>query len=122
MSPELHPFPVPLSQSPTKSPPNVNTYDYRYEQDNNISDIIEQREREVRNQGNWSDVEGEEFLREYMNLPPQLPPPSRRDPHLRPRGPTLNPPLPRNSLPPHVGHTSKKPNGMKTRANWSTKT
>ena len=119
MSPKFHPFPILISQSPTESPPNVNTYDYGYEQDNNINDIIEQREWEVRNQGNWSDVEGEEFLREYMNLPPQPPPPSRRGSHFRPRGPALNPPLPKNSPPPHVGHTSKKPNGMKTRAKWS---
>ena len=31
--------------------------------------MIEEREWEVRHEGNWMDREGEEFMREYLNIP-----------------------------------------------------
>ena len=58
-------------------------------QEKNIDDILEQREWEVRNVGNWLDGKGEEFFRDYNDLP--LPP--TKGLQLREREPTLHPPL-----------------------------
>ena len=58
-------------------------------QEKNIDEILEEREWEVRNVGNWLDGEGEEFLREYNDLP--LPP--TKGPQLREREPAHHPPL-----------------------------
>ena len=58
-------------------------------QEKNIDDILEQRKWEVRNVGNWLDGEGEEFFRDYNDLP--LPP--TKGPQLREREPTQHPPL-----------------------------
>ena len=108
MSIELHSLSILLFQSPTRRSPSVSNYDYGYEIGKNINDIIEERKWEVRKEGNWSDVEGEEFIREYMDLRPLPPSPSRRSPQLRLRGLALNPPLLRDPLPPSMDQTSKQ--------------
>ena len=48
----------------------------------NIDDLIQEREWELRHEVNWIDVEGDDFMREYLHLP--SPPPPRR-PALRER-------------------------------------
>ena len=58
-------------------------------EDKNIDDILEEKEWEVRNVGNWLDGEGEEFFRDYNDLP--LPP--TKGPQLRVREPAQHPPL-----------------------------
>ena len=58
-------------------------------QQKNIDDILKQREWEVKNVRNWLDGEGEEFFRDYNDLP--LPP--TKGPQLREREPAQHPPL-----------------------------
>ena len=58
-------------------------------QEKNIDEILEQREWEVRNVGNWLDGEREEFFRAYNDLP--LPP--TKGPQLRERELAQHPPL-----------------------------
>ena len=55
----------------------------------NIDDILEEREWEVRNVGNRLDGEGEEFFRDYNDLPP----PPKRGPQLRERELAQHPPF-----------------------------
>ena len=58
-------------------------------QDKTIDDILEEKEWEVRNVGDWLDGEGEEFFRDYNDLP--LPP--TKGPQLRERELVQHPPL-----------------------------
>ena len=73
---EVHLLSIHLCQSPIRRLHHVSDYAYGCEHGNNINDFIEERDLEVGNEGNWSDIDGEEFVRHYMNLPP-LPPSSK---------------------------------------------
>ena len=53
---------------PTSSHIHVNEDSTNSLQVHNLDDLLEEREYEVRNKGNWIDGEGEEFLRNYHNL------------------------------------------------------
>ena len=72
-----------FSTSPHDISENFSGYEHQYRRH-----YGREREWEVRHEGNWlNDEEGEEFMRNYMNLPTC---PMRR-PNLRPRGAANNP-------------------------------
>ena len=67
-------------------------------QENNIDDILEKKEWEVRNEANWLDEEGEKFLRNYHVLS-KLP---KMRLQLRERESTLHSSLRRPPIPPQA--------------------
>ena len=84
-------------------------------QEKNIDDILEQREWEVRNVGNWLDGEGEEFFRLYNDLP--LPP--TKGPLFREREPAQHPPLRKPPTSPKSKNGSQNNREKKRRCKWS---
>ena len=58
-------------------------------QEKNIDDILEQKEWEVKNVGNWLEEEREEFFRDYNDLPLL----STKGSQLRERESSQHPPL-----------------------------
>ena len=119
---EEHQGDIMLSHQPslTSSPSPFSSQNHSYEasliygEHNNIEDIIEEREGQIRNEGNWFDDEGEEFVREYMDLPP--PSPIRRT-NLRPRIAARIPFIERAPPPSKPTQGNQKSSGIK-RAQW----
>ena len=69
------------------------------------------------NEGNRIDGEGEEFFRDYHDFPP----PPRKGPQLRKRGPILHPPLRKPPPQPCQGSQNIGKKKKKKRENWSHK-
>ena len=82
-----------------------------------MDDLIQEREWEVRHEVNWIDVEGDDFMSEYLYLPSPPPPPRR--PALRERVAADNPPLSRPPSPPQGTQRLQNLRGKYTRAKWS---
>ena len=107
--------------SPTSSPSPFSSQNHSHEalliygEHNNVEDIIEEREGQIRNEGNWFDDEGEKFVREYMALPP--PSPIRRT-NLRPRMAARVPLIERAPSLPKPTQGNQKSSGIK-RVQWT---
>ena len=82
----------------------------------NMDDLLEKRERKFRNEGNWIDEEGEDFMRDYLNLPSPLSPTL---PQLRERRELQL--LPIGGPPSALQPTRRDQNswGKRSRANWT---
>ena len=102
--------------SPTKVMDNSDEVQMGQFETQNIDDLLEKREWELKNERNWIDGGGETFVRDYLNLPS---PPTPRMPHLRERrtpqtSAPIGPPLPSQSI-----GRGQNSHGKKTRARWS---
>ena len=81
-----------------------------------MDELLEEREGELRNEGNWLDEEGEDFMRDYLNL---LYPPPPTLPQLRERRQFQHPPIggpPTTLQPTRRGQNLRS---KRSRANWS---
>ena len=82
----------------------------------NMDNLIQERKWELRHEVNWIDVEGDDFMREYLYLP--SPPPPRR-PALREKVAADIPLLSRPPSPPQRTQRPQNLRGKSTRAKWS---
>ena len=82
----------------------------------NMDDLIQEREWELRHEVNWIDVEGDDFMREYLHLPS---PPLPRRPALRERAAVDIPPLSRPPSPLQRIQRPQNLRGKNTKAKWS---
>ena len=111
-SPESPSCPSLQATSPTVSTPPSQIQHMR----GSIDDIIQERKWELRHEGNWIDVEGDDFIREYLHLPS---PPSPRRLALREKAVADIPPLSRPLSPPQDTQRAQNLRGKNTRAKWS---
>lgn len=81
-----------------------------------MDDIMEERKWKIRHEGNWLDNGGEEFIKDYLDLPLS---PQKEGPQLRARGIAWSPILVGVPPPPKPNQKGKKSNVIKNRAIWS---